>query len=188
MRNIIFTIGSTALVVLLFVACTSATDNSPIPTGPIDKSKVDITKTRILIDKSDYRLHLYEGDSLLKSYPCVFGPNAVDDKMREGDGCTPEGVFHVRTKYAHASWSRFIWVDYPNEDSWVKFNKRKTEGMIPPDSRIGGEIGIHGVPDGYDHIIKEKQNWTLGCISLTTDDILELYELVQDGSEIKIRK
>ena len=189
MKKLIPSILTTVSIVILFVACTDGSpDISHLDTTPIDKSKVDITKTRISIDKSDYQLHLYEGDKLLKTYPVVLGPNPIDDKMREGDGCTPEGVFHVRTKYAHAKWSRFIWVDYPNEESWKKFEKRKIEGMIPKDATIGGDIGIHGVWEGYDSMIADRENWTLGCISLTNPDIRELYDLVRDGTEIEIHK
>ncbi len=180
---------TTVSVVVLFVACTTESNElSAFTSTPIDKSGVDISKTRISIDKSDYRLDLYEGDKLLKRYPVVLGPNPIDDKMREGDGCTPEGIFHVRTKYAHAKWSRFIWVDYPNEESWKKFEKRKIEGMIQEDAKIGGDIGIHGVWEGYDSMIADRDNWTLGCISLTNPDIRELYDLVQDGTEIEIHK
>ncbi len=144
-------------------------------------------RTRIVIDKSDYRLHLYEGDRLLRTYPMVLGFEPIGDKCREGDGRTPEGKFHIRTKYAHAKWSKFIWLDYPTDESWQRFNARKAAGEIPATASIGGDIGIHGVPEGRDEIIFDRQNWTLGCISLQRAHVDELYALIRTGTEILIQ-
>ncbi len=139
----------------------------------------------ILIDKSDYTLQVYHKDSLLITYPCVFGFDAVSDKMKEGDGATPEGEFGIRSMYPHRSWSYFIWIDYPNEESWKRFRKRKADGTIESSATIGGEVGIHGVPEGTDEMIANRSNWTLGCISLTNKHITDLYKSI--GSETKIR-
>lgn len=154
----------------------------------IDSLKLNKNKLYIEVDKSDYTLYIKVGDTVVKSYPVVLGFNPVDDKMKEGDGCTPEGTFKVRAKYPHASWSKFIWFDYPNAESEKKFNQRKKDGVIPKNARIGGEVGIHGVPGEADEIIDEKQNWTLGCVSLKTADINEIYSLVKVGTKVVIRQ
>lgn len=163
-----------------------------------ETKKKDVVTIRIY--KSKYRLELYRNDSLLRTYPVVFGFNPVDDKQKQGDGCTPEGTFHIQAKYPHRSWSYFMWLDYPTKDSWRKFNENKKKGIIASGDDIGGEIGIHGVPfvtSGFgskpsantphaDDIIDKKTNWTLGCISLKTADISELYTLVPVGTEVLI--
>lgn len=154
----------------------------------IDSLHVDRDDIYISIDKSDYKLVLKTKQSILKEYPVVFGGNPVDDKRMEGDQCTPEGVFKVRDKYPHRSWSKFIWIDYPNDSSRIKFSKAKQEGTIPHNARIGGEIGIHGVPGSYDYAIDLKHNWTLGCISLKINDVDEIYEVIQIGTKVIIRK
>lgn len=141
---------------------------------------------KIYIDKSAYTLSVYHKQEKLITYPCVFGFNAVDDKHQEGDGCTPEGVFGIRSKYAHGSWTYFIWIDYPNKESWRRFNERKAKGTISKDARIGGEVGIHGVPEGMDDLVDERTNWTLGCISLKTAHITDLYKSIGDGTKIEI--
>ncbi|GAB5425778.1 MAG: hypothetical protein Crog4KO_29250 [Crocinitomicaceae bacterium] len=143
--------------------------------------KRDLT---IYIDKSEYSLSVKHADSTLIAYPCVFGFNAVDDKAMEGDGCTPEGTFGIRSMYAHKSWKYFIWIDYPNAESWNRFKRRKADGEIPSDATIGGEVGIHGVPDGTDSMIENQTNWTLGCISLKNAHITDLYKSI--SSEVKI--
>lgn len=138
---------------------------------PLTAATVDTMKTHILIQKSDYKLHLYEKDKLLRSYPVVLGFDPGPDKRMEGDGRTPEGTFHVRTKYPHDRWSKFIWVDYPTSESEARFQRRKAAREIPADATIGGEIGIHGTPAGRDDLIMDKQNWTHGCISLKCRDV-----------------
>lgn len=140
----------------------------------------------IKIDKSAYALSVYNKDTVLITYPCVFGFNAIDDKAQEGDGCTPEGKFGVRSKYAHKSWNYFIWIDYPNKESWSRFNRRKANGEIGKDGTIGGEVGIHGVPEGGDYLIDERVNWTLGCISLKNDHVEDLYKCLSDKVQIEI--
>ncbi|MFT6984158.1 MAG: murein L,D-transpeptidase YafK [Crocinitomicaceae bacterium] len=138
------------------------------------------------IDKSAYTFSVYHDDSLLISYPCVFGFNKTDDKRQEGDGCTPEGDFGIRSQYPHKSWNYFIWVDYPTKESWSKFRKSKADGDIPSSATIGGEIGIHGVPEGYDSMIDNGTNWTLGCISLKNKDIEDVYKSVNSETKIVI--
>lgn len=134
---------------------------------------------RILVDKSDRRMELSVKDTVLKSYLIVLGLNPNGDKHFQGDKKTPEGTFTFRAKYPHANWHKFVWVDYPNEESWRRFNKRKADGTIPSDAKIGAEIGIHGVPDGMDEWIVRGQDWTFGCIAMRNDDLDEIYPLIK---------
>jgi murein L,D-transpeptidase YafK len=140
------------------------------------------------IDKSEYKLSVLYKETLLKEYPVVFGGNPTDDKLMEGDQCTPEGSFKIISKYPHKSWSKFIWIDYPNKNSWKKHNRAKKEGKIPQEAKIGGEIGIHGVPGNTDFLINTKNNWTLGCISLKNADINEIYPYFNKSTIIEIQK
>ncbi len=146
------------------------------------------TAINILVDKSDYRLYVYAADTIIKTYPIVLGGNPVDDKLQQGDQCTPEGSFKMRSKYPHKNWSKFIWINYPTSDSWHKHKQAKASGEILGNAKIGGEIGIHGVPKGTDSMINRGINWTLGCISMTNTDINELYPFVNDKTMIRIQK
>jgi murein L,D-transpeptidase YafK len=145
-------------------------------------------KLYVLIDKSDYKLYICIDSLIIKEYPVVFGKNTTCDKLMEGDHCTPEGKFTMISKYPHKSWSKFIWLNYPNEESWKKHTEAKKTGKIPANAKIGGEIGIHGVPDGMDFMIDAKYNWTLGCISMKNKDINELYPYITKTTIIEIRK
>lgn len=142
----------------------------------------------IRIRKADRKLDLIANGKIKKSYDMVLGPDPVNDKRREGDGCTPEGQFKLRAKYPHAKWSYFLWIDYPTQDSYRKHAESKRRGEIPANAEIGGDIGIHGVPEGRNDLIDKKVDWTLGCISLTTESISEIYPLVQEGTPVEIQK
>ncbi len=145
-------------------------------------------KINIRITKSTYRLYILYKSQVVKSYPVVLGFTPVADKLQQGDGCTPEGVFTIRAMYPHHWWSEFIWLDYPNAASYRKIKEAKQKGLVPVNAPVGGDVGIHGVPAGMDHIIGEHLNWTHGCISLTTADINEIFSNINTSTTITIQK
>lgn len=188
MKNIPFYL----YVLFLIVSC-NAQQEQPVNyqqelTEIIEVNHVHKSDITITIDKSDYTLCLSADTLILKEYPVVFGNNPVDDKFKQGDKCTPEGTFNMRAKYPHKNWSKFIWINYPNADTWKKHNAAKKEGKIPKNANIGGEIGIHGVPKGMDNLIDLKFNWTLGCISMKNKDVNEIYPYVSETTLIIIKK
>ncbi len=142
----------------------------------------------IVIDKSDYELSVYDEKGWYATFPVVFGSNNLDDKKMEGDKKTPEGSFRIISKRVHEKWYRFLAIDYPNKESWEKFNARKKRGEIPANASIGGSIGIHGTWPREDYIIDKYKNWTLGCISMKKDHLLELYAFTPIGTSVVIRK
>lgn len=141
----------------------------------------------VIIDKSDYELSVYDAEGWLVTYPVVFGNNDLGDKMMEGDRKTPEGTFTIINKRVHEKWDRFMMLDYPTKESYVKFIYRKQLGQIPAKAKIGGAIGIHGVWPHEDYTIDQYQNWTQGCISLRNQDVEELYRIITLGTKVTIR-
>lgn len=154
----------------------------------IDSLDIEKDALSVLIDKSDYKLSILSHNEIIKEYPVVLGGNPVDDKLMQGDQCTPEGLFNIEMKYPHDAWSKFIWINYPTADSWRKHKAAKQKGEIPATAKIGGEIGIHGVPSGSDSMIDRKINWTLGCISLKNKDVNEIYPYITKQTGILIQK
>jgi murein L,D-transpeptidase YafK len=144
----------------------------------IDSLGLNARSVRFHVDKSERRFAVYVNDSLLKTYPCVLGEKPVGDKFHQGDRKTPEGTFTFRSKRVHDDWHKFIWVDYPNAESWRRYKERSVQGLIPTGKDIGGEIGIHGVPDGMDHWIDAGVDWTWGCIALRNADVDEIYPYI----------
>ncbi len=153
-----------------------------------DSLKLLKSKAMIKVCKSKYLLSIVVDSKVIKSYPVVLGFNPIDDKCKEGDGCTPEGVFKIKAMYPNKLWSKFIWFDYPNEASRKKFKESKKNKLIPENASIGGDVGIHGVPAGADYAIDERQNWTLGCVSLKNKDINEIYKFAFVGMKVEIEK
>lgn len=142
--------------------------------------------TVIVVHKLSRKLICYQGLTPLKAYPVVLGNDPYNDKLCQGDTCTPEGVYHVRAKYPHSRWDYFIWLDYPNNQNWLKFAQAKKAGRLPPDANIGGDVGIHGTEDPTRNL--SGINWTKGCVSLQNKDLEEIYPLVDNRTLIVIRK
>jgi murein L,D-transpeptidase YafK len=142
--------------------------------------------TVLVVHKLSRKLTLYQGITPLKSFPIVLGNDPYNDKLCQGDACTPEGVYRIRAKYPHARWDKFIWLDYPNTQNWLKFSKAKQAGKLPPDADIGGQVGIHGTEDPTRNL--SGQNWTKGCVSLMNNDLDELYPLINDKTLVVINK
>lgn len=143
----------------------------------------------VLIIKSKYELQVYDSaGEWMVTYPVVFGNKDLGDKMMEGDRKTPEGVFHITGKRKHEKWNSFVMIDYPTPESYQKFNRRKAEGIIPADARIGGSIGIHGTWPHEDYAIDQYQNWTEGCISTKNMYIQEIFSLLPVGTRVEIRR
>jgi murein L,D-transpeptidase YafK len=154
----------------------------------VSSRKIQPRDLKILVKKSERVVEILFKDELLIQYPCVLGFEPFGDKMQEGDGKTPEGKFKIKAMYPHKSWSYFIWFDYPNQTSYQNFKERKSKKIISQTAAIGGEVGFHGVPEKNDEIIEKKIDWTLGCISLSTKNITDLYQSIGLETTIEIIK
>ncbi len=148
----------------------------------------DKNQISILVEKSQYRLTIYYKKQPIKTYPVVFGENPIEDKQKEGDQRTPEGIFKIKNYYPHPEWSKFLWLDYPTKDSWKKHIQAKLQGKIKWYDKVGSEIGIHGHPADREDLIKTKINWTFGCVSLKNQHLEEIYPLIQKNTLIEITK
>lgn len=142
----------------------------------------------IVIDKSYHELRVYLDNSLYKKYHVVFGNDDLSDKMYEGDRRTPEGSFQVIQKKISKLWGPELMLDYPTEDSYEKFYRRKDSGLIPINATIGGGIAIHGtVVSSNENLIDRNINWTNGCISLKLKEMISLYKYIGVGTKVLIK-
>jgi murein L,D-transpeptidase YafK len=144
-------------------------------------------KPYIIINKSDYELHVYDDEGWYATYPVVFGSKTLGDKMMEGDRKTPEGVYKIVTKRPHEKWDKMMLIDYPTKADYAKFNERKAKGLIPKSAKIGNGIGIHGTWERDDMAVDYFQNWTNGCIALKRSEIDELYDIIPVGTTVTIK-
>ena len=135
---------------------------------------------RILIEKEARKLTLYRGEKAIRTYLIALGSQPVGKKLCEGDNRTPEGryVIDARNKKSRFHWS--LHVSYPNPDDR---RAAKKIGCNP-----GGDIMIHGLPNGQGQIGKlhAAHDWTLGCIAVTDQEIEEIWELVPNGTPVLI--
>ena len=151
-------------------------------------SEKAIPPVRIVIDKSDYELYVYDAKGWYATYPVVFGSKSLDDKKMEGDRKTPEGNFRIASKRVHEKWSRMLLLDYPNAESLARFNERKRRGEIPKNASPGGGVGIHGTWPRDDYMVDRFSNWTNGCISLKNEDVQDLYSYIPVGTPVTIKR
>ena len=159
----------------------------------------------LLIEKSSFRLSLYSGDKLIKAYPVSFGFSPYGDKVREGDGKTPEGEFYIcqkatdrqyRSKFLGTRWMR---LSYPNVEHAARGLTSRLvtrqqhdrivgaiENRLTPlqTTRLGGGIGIHGGTFNYEGVM--VRTWTLGCIGMYDSDVEDLYRYVPVGTTVRI--
>lgn len=166
-------------------------NNSDLYSVRLNPTRIDADKVFLLIDKSDYRMYVYEDVTLIKIYKVVFGSNDQSDKRVEGDKRTPNGTFRISQKRMDNRWSRFMLLDYPNNESLEKHERRVARGEVSSGASMGGGIGIHGVEYGSgirDFYVDRRINWTLGCVSLKNGDVNEIYNVVKVGTPVVIRQ
>jgi murein L,D-transpeptidase YafK len=143
---------------------------------------------KVVIDKSEFEMTIYDTDGWLATYPVVFGSKNQGDKKMEGDRLTPEGSFRIVSKKIHKEWGCFLLLDYPNDESVKRFQTRKSKGLIPASAKIGNGIGIHGTRPQEEYAVDKFMNWTNGCISVKYSDIFEIYEMLPVGTTVVIQQ
>jgi lipoprotein-anchoring transpeptidase ErfK/SrfK len=182
-------VGSVSLNTHNFISSSSkATVAKTVRAKRSSFKTMPVAPVRIVIDKSNYELYVYDKLGWFATYPVVFGNNSLDDKKMEGDRNTPEGNFKIANKRVHEKWDRYMGLDYPTSESLAKFNQRKQRGEIPRYASPGGGVGIHGTWPHEDFIIDRYKNWTNGCISLKNEDVEDLYSFVPVGTPVSIQK
>ena len=157
----------------------------PLPGTMTDKEKVEPSIAPVdyvVVKKSKRKLFLYAGADLVKSYSIALGKQPKGQKEREGDSRTPEGLYILDWRNPHSKFFRSIHVSYPS----VSQARNAKEAGIDP----GGAIMIHGQPNDWSERIKltfAHKDWTEGCIALENQDMIEVWDLVKDGTPIEIK-
>ncbi len=148
---------------------------------------------RLVVKKNERKLEVYDGGKLVKTYKTALGFAPAGDKEIEGDGKTPLGEFYVFTKNDQSRFYLSLGVSYPSIDDAARglrenlispaehdaivqaiFDKK----MPPQDTKLGGEIYIHGGGT--------EKDWTQGCLALKDEEMKELFEAIPVGAKITI--
>jgi murein L,D-transpeptidase YafK len=136
---------------------------------------------RIVIEKAKRKMVLLSHGKVLRVYQVALGRNPVGPKTQRGDMRTPEGQYAIDARNAASLFHRSLHVSYPNTADRAKAKKL---GVDP-----GGDIMIHGLPNGQGQIGKAhlQSDWTWGCIAVTDEEIEEIWRLVPNGTPVEIR-
>ncbi|MGB7320589.1 MAG: L,D-transpeptidase [Albidovulum sp.] len=146
----------------------------PIP-GPPLTGEID----RILVEKSARRLTVFRNGEPLRSYQVALGFQPEGDKIRQGDGKTPEGNFRINRLNAGSAFHLSLGLDYPQHDDILR---ARAGGYSP-----GGDIFIHGQPNALFGKATLRHDWTEGCIALSDAEIEEIWRITPIGTAIEIR-
>jgi murein L,D-transpeptidase YafK len=153
-----------------------------------------IEDPRLVVKKSERRLEIFDGEKLLTTYRIGLGFAPEGDKEQEGDGKTPLGEFYVFTKNDQSKFYLSLGLSYPSIDDAVRglrenlispeehdaILKAVDEKKMPPqNTRLGGEIYIHGGGP--------EKDWTWGCMALKNEEMKELFDAIPVGAKVTIR-
>jgi len=151
-------------LVILLIAISGLSVYYFYPETKIKKGqKVD----KIIISKTEHKLHLYYKDTEVAEYTVSLSRNGLGKKTKLGDNLTPEGLFRgkkrTQTKY-HKAIGVGNWGDCCN-------------------------VLIHGLGKQYGVFRKfhRFRDWTKGCIALTNDEIDEIYGAIDNDLIIEIK-
>lgn len=134
----------------------------------------------VLVDKSDRVLLLLRDGRVIRSYRDIqLGDAPEGHKRFQGDERTPEGRYVIDYRNPRSSYHLSLHISYPDADDRAF---ARAQGRSP-----GGDIFIHGQPNGLEAGRRMAGDWTDGCIALSNAQIEEMWRLVPDGTPIEIR-
>jgi murein L,D-transpeptidase YafK len=178
--------------------------NVPLSEALLETGFSEITNPKIIIDRYNYTLGIYEDSVLIKNYRVCFGKSVHTPKTRSDDKATPVGAYRICKIYTTHKYHKFFQINYPNlEDGasalrkgWIsqkEYNDIKFqyyyEGCTKFHSILGGDIGIHGIGE-LNYIFKNLPfvfNWTDGSIAMSNENIDEIYSVIREGTEVVIK-
>lgn len=134
---------------------------------------------KVVVIKGEKLLLLLHNGKILKSYRVSIGRNP-GRRVRRGDNRTPEGIYVIDGRNPRSRFYKALHISYPNASDIRIATKL---GVSP-----GEEVLIHGLPEGFEDLGTSHAdfNWTRGCIAVSNEEMDEIWELVADGTPVKI--
>jgi len=148
---------------------------------PVVGIKSIVLADSIVVEKSKRTLTLYLGGVPVRTYGVALGKQPAGDKVRIGDGKTPEGLFRIDFKNSQSKYHMALHISYPDA---AHLQRANALGVSP-----GGDIMVHGLPPAFKDVgaAHRDYDWTEGCIAVTDDEIEEIWRAVPPGSPIQIK-
>ncbi len=205
LRNVLYISGSVAVFFAGLICYGIVLNLREVTLAEAMKEKgLDkINDVNLIINRKDYRVELYNRKVLVKTYKAVFGKNNSSLKTSSNDLVTPIGDYIICSIDTVSRYHKFLKLNYPNnkdagealkqgyinsEEFSVIMNSSKNYNCPSEETRLGADIGIHGIGE-YDFIFKNLPfsfNWTDGSIAVSNKSIDELYSVVKIGTPVKI--
>lgn len=165
----------------------------------------------IIVYKADRKMVLLSQKRVVREYKIALSIAhnnplfKMGPKRLEGDQRTPEGEYKIVKKRVRTGYPKSLLINYPNEKdiAWGKENGYSVK-------ELGGLILIHGFPyrpnasvrnfaakfgveeDSLDSWLKEyfypDFDWTNGCMAVTDEEMNEVFDLVEVGTPITIKR
>lgn len=134
--------------------------------------------TQIVVDKSERKMWLLSGSTAIKEYDIGLGNAPVGDKNFEGDGKTPEGNYFIDRRNPNSEYHLSLGVSYPSPQDTVE--------AAAFGRSAGSDIFIHGRGSEGNAKVGNNWDWTAGCITVSDDEVEDVYAMVRDGTPIQI--
>lgn len=135
---------------------------------------------RVVVNKSERKLYLYDGDKVLRSFDIALGLMPEGHKSQEGDFRTPEGNYRLTRRRIDSDFFMAIQISYPNP---ADIARARSMGVSP-----GSYIMIHGQPGTPKRSASYYENfdWTDGCIAVSNAAMTDIWQLTAANTPIEI--
>lgn len=142
------------------------------------------------------------GDELVVRFPGIsIGRGGTAGVHLEGDHTTPLGEYRIQRINRQSRFHLFFELNYPrlpdlheahrngvlDDETYLQLLDRIwRHGRLPPDTPLGGNIGLHGLGEA-NPLLHRRLNWTQGCVALTDAQIEALAGHVGLGTLVVIQ-
>lgn len=148
----------------------------------VEQPLVPGKKYSVLVDKSEHKLYLKEGEQVVRTWGCAIGKGGLGQKERRGDNMTPVGTFLIDEIDDASGWTH----DFGDGNGEIQgaygpwFLSLDTEDLSQGN---WDGIGIHGThaPSSIGTDASE------GCVRLENHNLQELEKVAYVGMPVTIQ-
>lgn len=163
--------------------------------SPCDKTPNDY----VVVHKSQRNLALCKEGRLMRNFRVGLGFTPAGDKIKQGDGKTPEGVFFIPRVLPDSDYHKAFLLSYPSRDDAARaaseglVSRAEADGILsahanctePSQStNLGGAVEIHG--QGGKAGQDGSTDWTAGCVALQNEQVDALWSVLATGDTIVV--
>ena len=150
---------------------------APAPrTGPGPATATVTSNRQILLELGRRTISLVEDGKVLGSWPVAIGDSTTP---------TPTGTFTVRNKVVNPQYQSTksgkvnptVGAQGPLGDRWIGFHATDKD-----------QFGIHGTPSAWAWTVTSRAAVTQGCVRMLTTHVRQLFEKVQVGTPVIVRR